>query len=102
VLLISLFCDVVLCLACVLCGSYCANLLCVLVHWYRLVPVMRDLKWLLVCALAGFICTIAELGAILLLSDRLLGCSILLGYGTETGKSGLVAALFVLLAYAGI
>jgi hypothetical protein len=57
---------------------------------------------LLVCALAGFICTIAELGAILLLSDRLLGCSILLGYGTETGKRGLVAALFVLLAYAGI
>jgi hypothetical protein len=50
---------------------------------------MRDLKLLLVCALAGFICTIAELGAILLLSDRLLGCSILFGYGTETDKSGL-------------
>jgi hypothetical protein len=26
VLLISLFCDAVLCLACVLCGSYCASL----------------------------------------------------------------------------
>jgi hypothetical protein len=67
----------------------CTNLLCVLVHWYRLVPVMRDLKWVLVCALAGFICIIVELGAIPLFSDRLLGCSILFGYGTETDKSGL-------------
>jgi hypothetical protein len=34
--------------------AYCANLLCVLVHWYRPVPVMRDLKLLL--AYAGIWC----------------------------------------------
>jgi hypothetical protein len=43
VLLISLFCDVVLCLACVLCGSYCASL--VLCAEFA-VGLLLDLLWL--------------------------------------------------------